>query len=320
MYNRNITPTVEGGLLAAISVILGIMAVYLPILGMAALLLWPLPVAVLTARQGLGKGIMVLFVTAVLMALLIEPMLSARLAVSFGPVGLVLGELIRRGWKSAWIFPATMAVSFLAKGLAVGLVFLIADINVMDMQLSLLRESFDESFAMYETMGVDQRTIDEAKAGVEPALELVSKLMPLVLLILAAMDTTACYFMTCRVLRRIGMDAPSFPPFSEWRLPSVFLYILGFSMVGLYWGGTREITWLYQISLNLDLAAMGAGVVQGISLLWYTAEHYRVSKLLRYVLLFILLTNGILLQILAFTGLFDMLFDYRRRFGGQPRS
>ena len=65
---------------------------------------------------------------------------------------------------------------------------------------------------------------------------------------------------------------------------------------------------------------MGAGVVQGISLLWYTAEHYRVSKLLRYVLLFILLTNGILLQILAFTGLFDMLFDYRRRFGGQPRS
>lgn len=314
MNHQNVTPTVEGGLLATGCVVLGLLAVYMPVFGIAALLLWPVPLAVLVVRQGLGKGVMAGIVAGILMALLIEPLISLRLLLSFAPVGLAMGLCIRKGWNGGQVFLASFGISFFAKVITVGLLFLVMQVNVMEVQLSVLRESFDQSFAMYEAIGVPEAEIHEAKANIEPALDLVSMLLPLILLILAALDTAACYFMTGRVLRRIGTKVPELPPFSEWRLPTFFLYLLGFALVGMYWGGTREITLLYEASLNANLTAMCAGTIQGVSLLWYAADRFHVSKFLRWVLLFFMLLNIVVLQIVAFTGLFDMLFDYRKRF------
>ncbi len=320
MDHRSVTPMVEGGLLATGCVILGLLAVYMPVLGMAALLLWPVPIAVLTVRQGVGKGIMAAVVSWVLMALLIEPLISLRLFLSYAPVGVVMGFCIRRGWNGARVFLASFGVSFIAKAFVVGLMLLVMGINVMEVQLTALQESFNQSFALYESVGVPKADIDAARANVEPALELVSLLMPLILMLMAALDTVACYFMTGRILRRIGQQAPELPPFSEWRLPNFFLYLLGFALVGMYWGGTRGIEPLYQAALNANLAAMCAGTIQGISLLWYAANRFHVSGFFRGLILFIVLLNMVLLQIVAFTGLFDMVFDYRKRFQNKQQE
>ena len=313
MDHRNITPTVEGGLLATGAVILGAMAVYLPVLGIVAALLWPVPIAVLTVRQGVGRGIMACAVAGVLMALLMEPVISLRLVLSSGPVGLMLGFAIRRGWGGSRVFPATFAASLASKVIMVLLLLLVMHVDMLGMQVTLLRESFDQSFAMYEAMGLDQQSIDEARANVGPVLELVGLLMPLVLVIMAALDTFACYFMTGRVLGRLGASAPQLPPFSRWRLPSFFLYMLGFALVGMYWGSTRDIPLLYQAAINVNVAAMGAGLIQGLSLFWYLAERFRISKIFRWVIFVLLMMNIVLMQIVAFSGLFDMLFDYRRK-------
>ena len=72
---------------------------------------------------------------------------------------------------------------------------------------------------------------------------------------------------------------------------------------------------MYQVSLNGNMIATFAGILQGIVLFQYTTEHYHWSKVLSTVVLVFILFNGVLLQLLAFTGLFDMVFDYRRRFG-----
>ena len=46
----------------------------------------------------------------------------------------------------------------------------------------------------------------------------------------------------------------------------------------------------------------------------FFAQYKHLSKLLRGVILAFVLLNGMMTQILAFVGLFDMIFDYRRRF------
>ena len=43
----------EGGILAAVMVVLAVAAVYVPLLGILAVLLWPLPAAILIVRHGL---------------------------------------------------------------------------------------------------------------------------------------------------------------------------------------------------------------------------------------------------------------------------
>ncbi|MBQ9479290.1 MAG: DUF2232 domain-containing protein, partial [Selenomonadaceae bacterium] len=53
--------------------------------------------------------------------------------------------------------------------------------------------------------------------------------------------------------------------------------------------------------------------VQGLSLMSFAADHFKLSKLIRRLLFLVVLLNGMLLQAVAFTGLFDMYFDYRKR-------
>ena len=113
---------------------------------------------------------------------------------------------------------------------------------------------------------------------------------------------------------RIGQKMPSLPPFREWRFSVYFLFLFGFSLVGLYWGGTRHIPLLYEASLNGDILATFAGLIQGFSLLWYVADHWKIGRFWRWTIVAFAVLSAFLMQLIAFTGLFDMYFDYRRRF------
>ncbi len=51
MNQHRITPLTESGLLAALTVVLALAAVYLPVVGIVAALIWGLPLFVLVVRQ-----------------------------------------------------------------------------------------------------------------------------------------------------------------------------------------------------------------------------------------------------------------------------
>ena len=104
MTSHRITPLTESGLLSALTVILALAAVYLPVVGVVASLVWAIPVIVLVVRHGLRWGAMAVLVSGVIMALLIEPTISLRMVLSFGPTGLVLGYAFRRRWSGAQAF------------------------------------------------------------------------------------------------------------------------------------------------------------------------------------------------------------------------
>ena len=53
MTSHRITPLTESGLLSALTVILALAAVYLPVVGVVASLVWAIPVIVLVVRTGL---------------------------------------------------------------------------------------------------------------------------------------------------------------------------------------------------------------------------------------------------------------------------
>ena len=65
------------------------------------------------------------------------------------------------------------------------------------------------------------------------------------------------------------------------------------------------------------MAAMLAGGIQGLSLLSVLLGHFRLVRGVRILIYVFVLFNGLLLQIVAFTGLIDMFFDYRKRFAGR---
>ena len=123
------------------------------------------------------------------------------------------------------------------------------------------------------------------------------------------------YLIAKIIFRKLNMKfAEPLPPFSQWRFPTAFLYLAAFSALGLYWGETRTWAVLYFVSMNGLFFAVLIGLVQGLSLLSFLADRYKISKFVRRIVFVILILNFMLAQVVAFTGLFDMIFDYRKYF------
>lgn len=310
---KSVTPTIEGGLLVAITVILGLVTVYVPLFGMFVEFFCAVPAAVLTARQGAGKGLTALVVTFMLLMMLIGPMLAIRLVLSFGICGVALGWCVRKKFGAVRIFLTTLTVASAAQILSLALLLAIMDVNFIEMQLEVVRESFAESFNMYETMGVDKAQIAAAKEQVEPALQTMAVLMPTLVMLSALINALAVWFTSKWIFPKLQLQLPTFPPFAQWKFPAIFLYTAAFGAIGIYWGFTRGWTQIYEVALNLTVISMLMGLVQGLSLMSYVFDHYNVSKFLRRLVYVIVLLNMFFMQLVAITGLVDMLLDYRKR-------
>ena len=310
---KSVTPTVEGGLLVAITIILGLITVYVPILGMFAEFFCAVPVAVLTARQGAGKGLTALVVTFILLSMLISPVLSLRLTLSSGTCGVALGWCVRKNFDAIRIFLFTLITASAAQVLSIALLLFVMDINVIEMQLDVLRESFSESFQMYESMGVDKERIAATQEQVEPMLEFLALLIPTLITISALVTATAIWLAAHWIFPKLQIKIPTLPPFAQWKFPAAFFYTALIGGLGLYWGLTRGWTNIQEISINLLIISGLIGFVQGLSLMSFIFDRYKISKLVRRFIYVILILNMLLVQLVAITGLIDMLFDYRKK-------
>ena len=310
-----ITPTVEGGLLTAIAVILGLAATYLPLLGLFVEFFCAVPIVILTVRQGIGKGFLALAASFLILTMFVGSLFSIRIALNEGICGLVLGYCIGKNFSAAKCFVATFITAFFAQIVSVAILAFVMGINLMETEISAVRESFDQSFKMYETMGVDKQAIDDMRAKVEPTLQLMMYLMPFLLAMMALINAVTCYLTSKWIFAKLWLKfVEPLPPFAEWRFPKVFLYIVAFSAIGVYWGSTREWILLYTIAVNFSFFSTGIGFLQGLAVLSAAADHFNISKLFRWIFFIFLCMNMFFITIISFTGLFDMIFDYRKKF------
>lgn len=316
MNNHKFTPLTESALLVALTVVMALIALYVPVISIIAAVIWALPLVITVVRHGLKRGVMALLAVALILSMLSEPLIAIRMTLFFGIPGLMLGYGFEKMWPSAKILTAALIVSLLSKIAAMAVFFLATGINFLDMSIDMLRDSFDMSFQLYEELNVPEDQLNQAKSDVDGSLDMLTLFMPLMVFFMAVVDTLINYLVAGRVIKRLGITVPTLPPFTEWRLPSAFLYLFGFSLVGLYWGSTREIDVLYTASLNAYMLSMFAGLLQGFALVFFAAQRFGVSTLWLVIITVVIIASGILTEVVSFTGLFDMFFDYRRRFGG----
>lgn len=311
---NNITPTVEGGLLTAISVIMGLCANYLPIFGAIVEFFCAVPFVILTVRHGIKKSLLALTVSFFLLSMFMGPILAARIAITLNICGVILGFCIEKNFSTVKSFLATFITAIFAQSLAIYILMAAMGINFTETELSMLRESFQESFAIYESMGMNETQLAEMKTQIESIITMISFLMPTIIILMALINTIACYLTSKWIFKKLRFNfIEPLPNFVEWRFPITFLYIAAFAMLGLYWSVTREINLLYIISVNSMIFSLAIGFLQGLAVLTCIANKYNFSKFARRIIFVMIILNGLFLQIVALVGLFDMIFDYRKK-------
>src|SRR2546421_5424540 len=90
----------EGAILAALVAVLALAANYVPLVGLAANFLCPIPLAVLMIRHGLRVAALATVVAIAIGSAISGPVTGVLILLGFAPVGLAIGFGLRRQWRS----------------------------------------------------------------------------------------------------------------------------------------------------------------------------------------------------------------------------
>lgn len=312
MKTTNTKSLVEGALLAAINIILSIMAIYMPILGTFATLIWPVPIVILGIRHGLKTSILSTVVAGIFVAILSGPFQAVSIVISFGLVGIAMGWAINKNLSPFKVLSIGGAASLISKVALIFITMLMIGINPLTEEINLLKESLSVAGSFYEKMGMDPQTVETTIESFTRSLEFLPLVIPGIFIMASALDTFLTYIVTKAVLSRMGQKLEDLTPFWLWRFPdfTVALFLFGNLLVLLetYW----PVGVLKSIGMNLTLVFGFAFFIQGFSLLAFFLGKYDLAKPLRLLIVFFILFNPLFLYLIFFAGLFDILFNFRK--------
>ncbi len=305
-------PLVESALLTAITVILAITGTAIPLFFFLLYIL-PLPIAIIIYRHGLKEGILAIAAATVLtsvlfgfysgisvfsITILIAPALGFGFR-HFSPVHNLIGVMVASVLSIALTFIAT---------------FYLMDINLWANMQQIINETVSSSAAIYKTLGYHGISADEHTAQIKAMANSVLLSLPTGVILSAMCIGLLNFILTHRLLKRLGeTNLPGLPPFSEWKFPIIFLFLFCFSLVGIYWGSTRHLTILYNVSFNVNYFSSMFCRIQGLALMYFFLKYYKLSSAVKTVIFLLVLLTPIM-EIVMYIGLFDMFFDYRTRF------
>lgn len=305
-------PVVEGGILAAVAIVFALISVYIPMLGVIVNMIWPVPFLLLGVRHGIKASLLCLAAAGAIIAMLINPLQALSVVVGFGFIGVALGYAIHKNFRPLRaIFIGTLA-SFLSKIAVLILAFYMMGFDPLAMQFEAMTTAIDQAVEMYRSFGLTEDTIAQMRQTMEATVAMLKYVMPAGFFLAAVLDTFINYTVAKKILVRMGTYMPDFPPFKNWDVPIIVLWIYTFSMMGVTYFYQTPQDPMYTISVNVQIITMLALVFQGLFFVTYFIDKKGYPKFLRTIIIFLALANSIFVQMLVFIGAFDMVFDLRK--------
>jgi len=303
-------------MLTALTVVLCLAGIYIPVLGGILKFIWPVPIAVLVLRHGLRSGIMATVVSGLLLFMLTGPINALITMAGFGLIGVILGYTLRLKLAAPQVIlwcAVGSAISIIASLYLAGFVI---GVNPIDAMIEAQQLAIEQMRPLTEQLsggqgGAGAEQLDEMMAQFP---DLMRMILPAVVVVAAVFSSFMNFLVASWVLRRMGNEIVSLPPFTMWRFPMwcVYIYLvgLGLSIAGDFAG----IDVARPIGINLLTAFGYLFLVGGVSLAAYFFKRSKVSRNIKIgigVGIFVFFTY--VFQLMVYVGIFDSVFDYRAR-------
>ncbi|MGB9812576.1 MAG: YybS family protein [Thermovenabulum sp.] len=309
---NNTKAVVEGALLAAITIILSLLSLYIPILGTFASLVWPVPIILLGIRHGVKISLLATIVSGIIVAMLEGPLQAFTVVLGFGLIGIALGWAISKDFSAEKCLAVGTIASLVAKVLLILISLYIMGINPINEEIAALKESIEQVSKIYTSIGMNKDTVNAITQNFSQTVNLLSMAIPGVFVLASVVDAFLNYSVAKIVIARLGSRIRDFTPFWQWKLPTftVFFFLIGVLLTFLeqYW----PVGILKYIGMNLQLVFYFAFFIEGFSLLAYYFGKYNVSKPVRILTVLFIFFNPFFTQIIVWAGMFDILMNFRK--------
>jgi uncharacterized protein YybS (DUF2232 family) len=285
----------------------------IPVFGIIAGVFIPLPFLYYSIKLGRVQGLVVAAISfaAIIAAAELSGFAGAMImCAELGLLGLILGELYRQKFGiGATIFWGTVSIVILGI-FSLFVIGLSRNRGPMTLIVDYFSHNIDNTFKTYELSGMDAESIAQLRDYGEWLKGIIEKIYPSLIILGSALVTWGNVLVGRRLLLARGLEISDFGSPDRWRAPdwTVWVFIgAGFAFF-LPWGSVNFF------ALN-SLVIIGAVYCfQGISILQFHMNKYRLPKYLRIGAYILILLQQYLLIGLVLVGLFDHWFDFRRIF------
>lgn len=313
----------EGALMATLAALLGIIGIYIPVLGVVTNLVWTIPIILLIMRHNMKLGIMGLVVTGLIISILAGPVRSILFLVNMGGMALIYGYCFKKGLSpmKALLFGTIIAAVSSAATLLLSA--FVANLPISQW-IENIKLAINEGFQVYEKMGMMEKILPE---GVTPEqykdqfFHMIETLLPGVFVAASMGSALINYLVARKFLQRLKYEIPEMPMFRDWHFPWQIVWGVILGLVLLLSGNYFHYGFLTLVGQNILYIYYPVLLVSGISLLVFLWKNNYLTGFMRVIIIMaVFLFGGVFFMMLILVGLFDPLFDYRRFFQDKQGS
>ena len=303
---------VEGGILSAVAILFALISVYIPFIGAFVNLIWPVPIILLGVRHGYKWSLMATVVAGILIAILLHPLHAVTVAIGFGLTGIALGHCFRRNFTPVTSVLLGSVASLLSKIIVFSISAAVLGINPLADHSEAMNRAVEQAINIYRNFGMKDADLAQVSENLKNTLAMMKLIFPAAFAMASVVDTYLNFIVARAVLRKLGHHIGAFPKFNVWSFSPKVLYAFIISVLLLYWGKSREWEMVANAGLNLQVACSMLLMLQGLSVAFFYGEKHQVPKFLRWILVFMVFTNGFIMQAVVFAGAFDIAIDFRK--------
>ncbi|MCX7709144.1 MAG: YybS family protein [Clostridia bacterium] len=304
---------VEGAIFAAITVVIGIITFYIPLVALISIV-WSVPTILIAFRHGFKVSIYSVVVSSVLVAVVTQPIEGLRFFIVFGLPGIVMGYLLNKNVRpEKTIFFTSIVLSICGiAGIYLGMLALGVNIeNVYDKFFLNIKSAYVEAANAYRMMGVSREEIAKTTEIFEKNLDLMKLILPGVIFLSGVLLSFMNFKLTKLVLKRINYSIEDVKPFSQWRLSNKgMLFVTAMLLFAVVETSMIRLPQLNALATNIFTVMMMVFMVLGFSVSKFFLDKYSVPKVFKGVFLFFALFS--FSQIMMLVGVLDMAVDIRK--------
>lgn len=301
---------------SAVLILMALAAVYIPFFYIPAVILMPLPTALLVRRLDLRFGLAALLLAGVILFLATGHMqLVLLITLQTGPLGVLLGLLFKNGVPAGRSLAVTILSSVAITAATFLLMYSLTGFNPFAPN-QVDRSMFDQMKSQIAALTAEGLSPDNIRE-LEDAVEQVEAAWPVLAASSAIIWVIISAFLSYKVTRfymaRQGFQVPPAVPFTRWKLPWYIIWGVIAGLALLLAGDEMGIAGLDQAGkiilwvTGFILAVLGASTFTFFLNKWMPFRAARVAVAAGLVLIF-----HITVVALVTLGLIDTILNLRR--------
>lgn len=223
-------------------------------------------------------------------------------------IGVLMGELMKRGWPLERMAAAVCGAAFGAAAAAMWVFGLFTGRGLLETLADGVRHNLELTLQLYRDMGLSQEQVGFLESSLDVIQQIMVGMMPALVIGSTLMTVWVCLLSARPLLRSRGLPVPDYGTLDHWKAPEVLVWGVIASGVLLLLPGLT----LKTVGLNGLAVLTIVYFFQGIAIVAYFLRKKQVPRVARIVLYGMIAIQQLVMLAVVGVGFFDTWFNFRK--------